>query len=127
MFSRTQQAIILTEIKTHALELALYSTDPTASDIGTEIAGGSYARQSATFGANTVVSGGTQIANTALVTFPQASSDWATASHWGVRVVGGALIAHGQLTQSGVATTRTVRTGDIYQQAVGTVILRVSD
>lgn len=127
MFSRAQQAVILSEIKTHALELALYSTAPTASDSGTEVTGGGYSRRPVTFGANTVVADGTQIANTALVTFSQASGDWSTASHWGIRIVGGALIAQGQLTNAGAATTRGVKTGDIYQQAIGSVVLKVSD
>jgi len=128
MFSRAYQAVILTAIKTNSLELALYTSDPTASDAGTEVSGGSYARQAITFGTNTVVSGGTQIANTGVVTFPQASADWsAPISHWGVRIVGGALVGHGEITQSAVATSRMVRSGDVYQQAIGSVILKVSD
>ncbi len=128
MFSRAYQAVILTAIKTNSLELALYTSDPTASDAGTEVSGGSYARQSITFGANTVVTGGTQIANTGVVTFPQASADWSNPiTHWGVRIVGGALVGYGEITQSGVATSRMVRSGDVYQQAIGSVILKVSD
>lgn len=128
MFSRSQQATILTAIKANSLELAMYATNPTASDTGTECSGGGYARQPITFGANTVVSGGTQIANTGVISFPQASSDWTgTAAYWGVRIVGGALVGYGQLTSAGVPTTRAVRTGDTYQQAIGTVILKVED
>lgn len=128
MFSRTYQATILTAIKTNSLELALYSADPTASDAGTEVSGGSYARQSITFGANTVVSGGTQITNTNLITFPQASADWTgTVAYWGVRIVGGALVSHGSISSSGTATTRVVRSGDTYQQAIGSVVLKVND
>ena len=33
--------------------LALYTNDPTAADTGTEVSGGSYARQAITFGAIT--------------------------------------------------------------------------
>lgn len=128
MFSRSYQATILTAIKTNSLELALYSTDPTASDTGTECSGGSYARQSITFGTNTVVSGGTQISNTNLISFPQASADWTgTVAYWGVRIVGGALVSHGQITSGGSPTTRVVRSGDTYQQAIGSVVLKVAD
>ena len=128
MFSRVQQGTILTAIKANSLELALYSTDPTASDSGVEISGGSYARQAVTFGANTVVSGGTQIANTNLITFPQASADWTgTVAYWGVRIVGGSLVGYGQITSGGTPTTRVVRSGDTYQQAIGSVILKVTD
>jgi len=128
MFSRVQQAVILTAIKVNSLELALYISDPTASDAGTEVSGGSYARQAITFGANTVVTGGTQIASSGVLTFPQASADWsAPVTHWGVRIVGGALVGRGEISQGGVATSRMVRSGDVYQQAIGTVILKVSD
>jgi hypothetical protein len=128
MFSRAQQALQLIAIKANSLELALYSTDPTASDTGTECSGGSYARQAITFGANTVVAGGTQIANTNLITFPQASADWTgTVAYWGVRIVGGALVGSGQISSGGTPTTRVVRSGDTYQQAIGSVVLKVND
>lgn len=127
MFSRAQQGIILTAIKANSLELALYSTNPTASDVGTEVVGGGYSRKSITFGTNTVVSDGTQISNTGVVTFTQASNDWTTATHWGLRIVGGALVTYGTLSQGGVATSRTIRTGDIYQQAIGSVVIKVGD
>lgn len=128
MFSRTQQATILTNIKAESLEFALYTTNPTATDIGVECSGGGYARQPIAFGANATVADGTQCTNTGVITFPQASSDWnAPAAYWAVRIVGGALVSRGELKQGGVATTRTVRTGDTYQQGVGTVTLKVSD
>lgn len=84
--------------------LALYSTDPTDADSGTEVSGGAYARQAITFAApsNGVTS------NSADVPFPIATGGY-TASHWGVRDAssGGNLLYHGALTAS-----RTVVTGD---------------
>lgn len=128
MFSRIYQSTILTAIKTNSLELALYTTNPTASDSGTEVSGGGYARQSVTFGNNTVVTGGTQITNTGVLTFPQASADWsAPITHWGVRIVGGALVGYGEITTSGVATSRQIRSGDQHIQSIGSVVLKVSD
>ena len=52
--------------------LALYTSDPTDADTGTEITGGSYVRQAITFGAP---SNGTST-NSAAVEFPQATADW---------------------------------------------------
>jgi hypothetical protein len=59
--------------------LALYTTDPTESDTGTESTGGSYARQQLSF-ANAV--GGTKTSNTS-ETF--SSMPASTVTHWGIR------------------------------------------
>jgi hypothetical protein len=52
---------------TGAMKLALASTASSASAAGTEVTGGSYARQAITFG--TPASGGTGVASTAATTF----------------------------------------------------------
>ncbi len=54
--------------------LALYTTAPGESTSGTEVTGGSYARQTITFGA---ASGG-QVQNSGTITFPTASAGWGT-------------------------------------------------
>lgn len=54
--------------------LALYTTAPGESTSGTEVSGGSYARQAVTLG---VASGG-QVQNSGLITFPTASAGWGT-------------------------------------------------
>ena len=59
--------------------LALYTTNPTAADTGTEVTGGSYARQAITFGAPI---GGT-ISNSSSVTFTDLPA--ASITHWGIR------------------------------------------
>lgn len=59
--------------------LALYTTNPTENDTGTESTGGSYARQQLSF-ANAV--GGTKTSNTS-ETF--SSMPASTVTHWGVR------------------------------------------
>lgn len=64
-----------------AVYLALYTSNPTDADSGTEVSGGSYARQAVTFGAP---SNGVAV-NSAQVTFPQASADWGTVTHFGIR------------------------------------------
>ena len=54
--------------------LGLYTVSPSETGGGTEVAGGSYARQPVTFGAP---SGGST-SNTADVTFPMATAPWGT-------------------------------------------------
>ena len=60
--------------------LALYTTDPTDADTGTECSGTSYARQAVTFGAP---SNGASV-TTADITFDQATSSWGTITHIGI-------------------------------------------
>ncbi|OZQ71566.1 hypothetical protein CA598_31905, partial [Paenibacillus sp. VTT E-133291] len=66
----------------------------TAADTGTEVTGGSYARQAVTFGAPALVSGQQSVANTAEVVFPVATADWGLVTHIGLRtaVTGGSLL-----------------------------------
>jgi hypothetical protein len=75
---------------------ALFTSDPTDADVGTEVSGGSYARQSVTFGV--VVSGATD--NTGLITYPVATADWGVVSHVGIydAVGGGNLLFHAPMT-----------------------------
>lgn len=77
---------------------ALYTSDPTGADSGTEVSGGSYARQAITFGAP---SGGS-CSNSADVTFPVATGSWGTVTHVGIRdaSTGGNLLYVGALTVS---------------------------
>ena len=57
--------------------VALYTAAPTDAGGGTEVTGGSYARQSAAFSAPS----GNQISNSAQVTFPEATANWGTVGH----------------------------------------------
>lgn len=72
---------------------------------GTEVSGGSYARQSVTFAAP--VTG--QVANSALVQFPTATGAWGTILGMGLfdALTGGNLLYYGTLTAS-----KTVGIGD---------------
>jgi len=60
--------------------LALYTVAPTASSAGTEVSGGSYARQSFTF--NTAASG--VKTSSATINFPTATAAWGTIVAWAV-------------------------------------------
>jgi len=94
--------------------LALYTNDPTDADTGTEVTGGSYARQSITFGAP---SNGAST-NSAAIEFPQAGASWGTVTHIGIRdaVTTGNLLYHTALDAS-----KTIATGDVFRIAVGSL------
>lgn len=88
--------------------VALYTSDPTDADTGTECSGGSYARQSVTFGAP---SNGAST-NSSAVEFPQATTSWGTITHIGLRdaVTSGNLLYHTALDAS-----KVIDTGDIFK------------
>lgn len=92
--------------------LALYTSDPTDADTGTEISGGSYARQAITFGApsNGVTT------NSAAIEFPTATGSWGTITHVGIRdaSTGGNLLYHTPLDAS-----KAINSGDIFRISTG--------
>jgi hypothetical protein len=94
--------------------LGLYTSDPTDADTGTEVTGGSYARQAITFGApsNGVTS------NTAAIEFPQATANWGTVGWIGIEdaLTGGNLLYHSPLDAS-----KTIASGDIFKIAIGSL------
>ena len=94
--------------------VALYTDDPTDGDSGTEVTGGSYARQSVAFGAPADGAGD----NSSDITFPTASASWGTVTHIGLRdaVSGGNLLLHSALTASkavGNGDTFKINAGDL--------------
>lgn len=88
--------------------VALYTSDPTDADSGTEVTGGSYARQSAAFSAPS--NGATS--NSSDITFPTATANWGTITHVGIRdaLTTGNLLFHGALTAS-----KVVNSGDTFK------------
>jgi hypothetical protein len=88
--------------------LALYTDDPTDADTGTEITGGSYARQSITFGAP---SNGTST-NSAAIEFPAATANWGVVTHVGIR---DALTSGNLLYHTALDASKTINTGDIFK------------
>jgi hypothetical protein len=94
--------------------LALYTSDPTDADSGTECTGTAYARQSITFGApsNGVTT------NSAAIEFPQAGGSWGTITHIGIRdaLTTGNLLYHTPLDAS-----KTIATGDVFRVAIGSL------
>ena len=94
--------------------LALYTTDPTDADTGTECSGTAYARQSITFGAP---SNGVST-NSAAIEFPQAGGAWGTITHIGIR---DALTTGNLLYHSPLDASKTIATGDVFRVASGSL------
>jgi len=99
--------------------VGLYTTDPTDAGTGTEVSGGSYARQSATFGAP---SNGVST-TTADITFPKCTSSWGTVSHIGIldALTTGNLLYHTPLT-----TSKAIDTGDLFKIASGSLTVTLA-
>jgi hypothetical protein len=99
--------------------VGLYTADPTDAGSGTEVSGGSYARQSATFGAP---SNGVST-TTADITFPQCTSSWGTVSHIGIldALTTGNLLYHTPLT-----TSKAIDTGDLFKIASGSLTVTLA-
>jgi hypothetical protein len=94
--------------------LALYTSDPTDADTGTEVTGGSYARQAITMGAP---SNGVST-NSSAIEFPQCTLTWGTVTHIGIR---DALTTGNLLYHTPLDTSKTIATGDIFRVAVGSL------
>lgn len=98
--------------------VALYTAAPNDAGGGTEVSGGSYARQAIPTGASSgwdAESGGAT-ANTATVTFPTATANWGTVTHVGLfdASTGGNLLMHGAL-----ASSQAVNNGNIFRFNAG--------
>lgn len=99
--------------------LGLFTSDPTDAGTGTEVSGGSYARQSITFSSpsNGVTS------NSAQITFPTATADWGTIGWIGIydSLTSGNLLYHSPLT-----TSKIISNGDIFIVGSGNLTLTLS-
>lgn len=91
--------------------LALYTSDPTDADTGTEVTGGSYARQAITFGAP---SNGVST-NSAAIEFPQATASWGTVTHIAIR---DALTTGNLLFHTPLDTSKTIANGDVFRISI---------
>jgi hypothetical protein len=82
---------------------------------GTEVSGGSYARQVVTF----AVPAAGATSNSAAVNFPTATADWGTITHMALfNQDGSVYLFHGPL-----AVPKTVNNGDTFSFAIGTLIV----
>jgi hypothetical protein len=94
--------------------IGLFTSAPNDSGGGTEVSGGSYARQAASFSA---ASGGLTTTDTD-ITFPQATGNWGTVVAIGIHDAdtSGNLLMYTDLT-----TSKTIETGDILKISTGSL------
>ncbi len=99
--------------------VGLFITDPTDAGSGTEVSGGSYARQTATFGAPSDGASTTSADST----FPTCTADWGTVAFFGIydASTSGNLLYHGALNNS-----KTIETGDILKIEAGNLTVTLA-
>ena len=99
--------------------LALFTSDPTDAGTGTQVSGGSYARQPITMG---VPTNGTSL-NTSTITFSAATTLWGTVTHVGIydALTGGNLLYHTPLTVS-----KTIDVGDVFTIQAGNLSVNLA-
>ena len=107
--------------------VGLLTATPSDSAAGTEVSGGSYARQVCAF---TITGTGTaQAANTSAITFPTATADWGIVGWIGIydAVSGGELVAFQNLQKSdfSTTTTKTINDGDIFKFNSSTIKIQL--
>ena len=102
-----------------AVYVSLHTADPTDAGTGTEVSGGSYARQAATFGAPSNGASTT----TADITYPQATAGYGTVTHIGIfdALTTGNLLYHSPLN-----TSKTIDTGDIFKITSGSLTVTLA-
>ena len=98
--------------------LALFTSAPSDAGGGTEVSGGSYARQAVTLSA---ASGGAS-SNSADITFPQATADWGTITHVALM---DALTSGNMLMHTPLDASKTVNNGDTFKITAGDLDLAV--
>lgn len=98
--------------------IGLYTVAPTDAGGGTEVTGGSYARQNSSGKWTAPASGATE--TNAEVAFPQATADWGTVVAFGIfdAVTSGNLLYWGDLTDS-----KAVNNGDTFKFLSGDIDL----
>jgi len=104
--------------------VSLHTADPTDAGTGTEVSGGSYARQGVDTGASSEWSapasggGGYKTDNSNDITFPTATASWGTVTHFGVwdASTSGNLLHYGALDESktvGIGDELVIDAGDL--------------
>ena len=98
--------------------IALYTVAPTDAGGGTEVAGGSYARQSSSGKWAAPAAGA--VANNAEIAFPQATADWGTIVAFAIL---DAVSAGNFLYWATLTASKTVNNGDTFKFPSGNVDL----
>jgi len=103
------------------LYVALFTVAPSDTGGGTEVSGGAYARQTATF--NVSGTNPTEASNTASIEYPTATASYGTVLAVGVfdALSGGNLLAYSTLT-----TNKAIDTGDVFRINAGDLDIRLA-
>ena len=99
--------------------ISLHTADPTDAGSGTEVSGGSYIRQSATFAAP---SNGASASN-ADITFPQATGNWGTIGWIGIW---DAQTTGNMLYHTALDASKAIDNGDIFKIASGSLTVTLA-
>jgi len=99
--------------------VSLHTADPTDAGTGTEVSGGSYIRQSATFGAP---SNGVST-TTADISYPQATASYGTVGWIGIW---DAQTSGNMLYHTALDTSKSIDTGDIFKIAAGSLTVTLA-
>jgi len=94
--------------------VGLYTVAPSDAGGGTEVSGGSYARQ--TLSVSTASDG--VVTSDSDVTFPQATANWGTVVAIGIH---DALTSGNLLMYTDLTTSKTIETGDILKISTGSL------
>jgi len=94
-----------------AVYVGLFTSNPDEDGSGTEVSGGSYARQAGTFSVT-----GNTATTTAAIEFPTATATWGTITHVGIYDASSAgnLLAYASLTSS-----KNITSGDVFRIPTG--------
>ena len=100
--------------------LALYISDPTDNNTGTEIQGGGYTRRPIAFSEPILVNDTTTISNNAEIRFAIATSNWGNISHFGIldAPTNGNLLAY-----AAVPVPKLIESGDEAKFNVNTLTI----
>ena len=113
------EAAVLGPLTTSAF-VSLHTSDPLDTG-GSEVSGGSYARQGPTAFAN-AGNNPTVSSNSAIVTFPVATANWGTISHFSIW---DAVTAGNYLGSGAVTTPKAVTSGDTARFAANALTITV--
>jgi hypothetical protein len=93
--------------------VGLFTSNPDEDGSGTEVSGGSYARQAGTFSVT-----GNTATTTAAIEFPTATGTWGTVTHIGIydALTSGNLLAYAALT-----TSKSIASGDVFRIPTGDI------
>ena len=93
--------------------VGLFTSSPSENGSGTEVSGGSYARQSGAF-----TTSGNTATTSAAIEFPTATASWGTITHIGIYDASSAgnLLAYAALTAS-----KAIASGDVFRIPAGDI------